>query len=222
MLHKLLAKHPVSMNILGGPFRGARMLLNPSDSKRKIFGIYEHVLNEWITKATVNKQFVLDIGANTGYDTYGFAYLLSKNNSDNPCVLAFEPDTFEELDVPKQWDVYSSVHIEILKKYVGSITNESTITIDDVLREYSTRLKGAGLIKIDIEGGEIDALKGASKLLDDDRHDWLIEIHGKDLIPGVAKYFVDRERPFLIKELTPVPFLGAELRPQYTPWLVTI
>jgi Methyltransferase FkbM domain len=201
MLHKLWAKHPVSMNILGGPFRGARMLLNPSDSKRKVFGIYEHVLNEWITKTIIGKQFVLDIGANTGYDTYGFAYLLSKNNSDNPVVLAFEPDMFEELQIPQQWDCYSSVHREIIKKYVGKLASENTVTIDDVVREYSARLQGSGLIKIDIEGSEIDALKGATQLLDDSRHDWLIEIH---------------------KELTPVPFLGAELRSEYTPWLVTI
>ena len=125
MLYKILAKSPQSINILGGPFRGAKVFLNPANSKRKIFGLYEYCLNEWITKTIENKEFVLDVGANTGYHTYGFAYLLQKNNSQNPTVIAFEPETYPELDIPKGWDMYSECRIEILKKYVGKNTNES-------------------------------------------------------------------------------------------------
>ena len=107
MLYKILAKSPQFINILGGPFRGAKVYLNPANSKRKIFGLYEYCLNEWITKAIENKEFVLDVGANTGYHTYGFAYLLQKNSAQNPTVIAFEPETYPELDTAKGWDMYS-------------------------------------------------------------------------------------------------------------------
>ena len=164
----------------------------------------------------------MDVGANTGYDTYGFAYLLKKNNSQNPTVIAFEPETYPELDTPKGWDMYSECRIEILKKYVGKNTNDNTITLDDAYSKYLTDSSGSGLIKIDIEGAETEALKGAIGLLQDPRHDWLIEIHGDELIPEVASHFVKHDRPFLIKELSPLPIIGAEKRTLHTTWLVTI
>ena len=222
MLYKILAKSPQSINILGGPFRGAKVYLNPANSKRKIFGLYEYVLNEWITKTIENKEFALDVGANTGYHTYGFACLLQKNNSQNPTVIAFEPETYPELDTPKGWDMYSECRIEILKKYVGKNTNDNTITLDDAYSKYLTDSSGSGLIKIDIEGAETEALKGAIGLLQDPRHDWLIEIHGDELIPEVASHFVKHDRPFVIKELSPLPIIGAEKRTLHTTWLVTI
>ena len=222
MLYKILAKSPQSINILGGPFRGAKVFLNPANSKRKIFGLYEYCLNEWIKKTIENKEFVLDVGANTGYHTYGFAYLLKKNNSQNPIVIAFEPETCPELDIPKGWDMYSECRIEILKKYVGENTNDNTITLDDVYSKYLTDSSSSGLIKIDIEGAETEALKGAIGLLQDPRHDWLIEIHGDELIPEVASHFVKHDRPFVIKELSPLPIIGAEKRTLHTTWLVTI
>ncbi|PPD04064.1 MAG: hypothetical protein CTY29_07255 [Methylobacter sp.] len=222
MINRFLPKNPTQVSILSGPFQGAKMYLNLNTSKRKIFGLYEYVLNDWILKKIINKQFVLDIGANTGYDTYGFAHLLIKNGATNPFVLSFEPDDYIELSTPKDWSTYKKCKIELIKKYVGAISNEQTITIDDAFSKYAPYLNGNGIIKMDIEGGEIEALKGASNTLNNSNLDWLIEIHGKHLIPEVAKFFVDRSRPFLIKELQPLPIIGHENRQIFTTWLVTI
>lgn len=222
MLHKLLAQQPVSVDILGGPFRGAKVLLNPATSKRKIFGLYENVLNDWIRSAIVGKEFVLDVGANTGYDTYGFAHLLQENGVASPTVLAIEPNVLPELDIPRQWDCYSACRIEILQNRTGHRTEGNTICLDDAVARYLPDSSGPGLIKIDIEGDEIETLRGAAQLLNDSRHDWLIEIHGKESIPEIAKSFVLRDRPFLIKDLAPLPAIGAEARPLYTSWLLTV
>lgn len=222
MFMNLFAKSPIVTKIYGGPFRGAKVFLNPSNSKRKIFGLYEKVLNSWISQKICGKSFVFDVGANTGYDTYGFAFLLLKHGVTNPTVISFEPEAFAELESPMKWPEYERCKITLIHKYVGKDDNESTMTLDSTFRTYINDSTLKGLIKIDIEGAEVDALQGAHEMLQNPDHDWLIEIHGKELIPEVAKHFVEANRPFLIKELEPIPFLGKELRSVYTTWLVTI
>lgn len=222
MLHKMFSRKPTVVRILGGPFKGANLFLNPANSRRKILGLYERVLNEWIVEKVAGKDFVFDVGANTGYDTYGFAHLLLKQNIPHPLIVAFEPESFPELETPLGWAEYSRCEIRLVRKYAGRKTVDNSVTLDDAYDSFVDDDNRRGLIKIDIEGAEVDALFGASKLLSDKKHDWLIEIHGKELIPLVAKFFVENDRPFLIKDLPPLPILGAEQRTLYTTWLVTI
>lgn len=218
----LLSKKPTKLKILGGPFKGAPCFLNPAYSKRKIFGLYENCLNAWITKTVKGKQFVMDVGANNGYDTYGFAHALLKNQAKNPFVLSIEPETNPELTTPRDWDHYKNCQIIFSFKYAGNKVDDKTTTIDHELSTHKEKMYGPGLIKIDIEGWEKEALEGAQNALKNKDIDWLIEIHGKELIPIVAEHFVKNNRPFLIKELDPLPFIGKEQRIRYTTWLVTI
>ncbi len=200
------------------------MFLNPTNSKRKIFGLYEYCLNSWLAEVSPKKDFLFDVGSNTGYDLYGLAHLLSNANQKVCSVIGFEPDAadFPELTTPLKWPDYSMSNIEILEKFVGAENTSSSITLD---RAYSERafLSGkSGLIKIDVEGAEIEVLRGAQNLLNDTKHDWLIEIHGSHLISRICEFFVERSRPFLVKDLAPLPIIGKEKRSIDTYWLLTI
>jgi len=55
----------------------------------------------------------------------------------------------------------------------------SAVTLDGILRQHADYpLVGEpGLVKIDVEGSELDVLAGAKGLLADDRFDWIVEIH---------------------------------------------
>ena len=209
---------------MAGPFAGAMLLLRPRSSKRKIFGLYENVLNEWISERMKGKSWVLDIGANDGYDTYGFAHVMKRAGVPEPRVIAYEPqlDTLPELRSPSEWDSYSGCDFVFEDKFISAHIDDQHTTLDQVAKDYGNKLQGNGLVKIDIEGAECDALSGASSLLKDDNVDWLIEIHGRERIPTVASYFSARDRPFVIKELKPLPFLGKEQRTIETFWLVTL
>ena len=55
---------------LGGPFKGAHVPLDISNSKRKLLGIYEHSLNRWIRGNCSGKAFSIDVGANDDHHTY--------------------------------------------------------------------------------------------------------------------------------------------------------
>lgn len=221
---KLLRKTPQDLRILRGPFRGARMYLNPSGSKRKIFGLYEYVLNDWIARVAPGVGFVFDVGSNTGYDLYGFAHLASGGNTRPVAVIGFEPEaaSFPELTEPLAWPEYSRCGIEIIEKFAGERVGDRTTTLDAAFAERPALSGKAGLIKIDVEGAEGEVLRGARTLLGDPRHHWLVEIHGRERIPEVAAAFVERSRPFLVREMKPLPLLGAEAREIETFWLTTL
>ena len=199
---------------MGGPFKGASVYLNLANSKRKLFGLYEHGLNDWISSISMEKDFIFDVGANTGYDTYGLAHLLSRANTQKAHVVAFEPEAknFPELTTPKLWDCYSNSNIEIIEKFAGAGDHDTTISIDQAYEDRPHLENLPGLMKIDVEGAEIAVMQGAQKLLSKENISWLIEIHGKDLIPKISQHFADANRPFLIKDLTPLPIIGKEQR----------
>ena len=200
------------------------MFLNPAGSKRKIFGLYEYVLNDWIARAAPRADFIFDVGSNTGYDLYGFAYLASARNTKPVRVVGFEPEasSFPELTIPLTWPEYSRCEIEIVEKFAGARADERTTTLDAAFNERPGLSGKTGLIKIDVEGAEGEVLQGAGGLLDAAGHHWLVEIHGRDRIAEVARFFVERSRPFLIFAMAPLPLIGAESREIETFWLTTL
>ncbi|SVE59251.1 uncharacterized protein METZ01_LOCUS512105, partial [marine metagenome] len=131
-MFKLFSKKPEILRILRGPFKGAKMFLNPAHSKRMVFGLYEHTLNDWLKAIPPTKDFAFDVGANTGYNTYGLAHLMSHTNTRSVNIVAFEPeaDRYPELTTPKNWDEYSRTKIEILSMFVGAVNDEKTVTLD--------------------------------------------------------------------------------------------
>src|SRR2546422_1910601 len=69
----VLPDEPRLVRVWFGPFRGARVVMNPRNSIRKIFGIYEHELNGWLETTLLHVNRVVDVGANDGYFTFGCA-----------------------------------------------------------------------------------------------------------------------------------------------------
>lgn len=223
-MFKIFSKKPEVLRILRGPFKGAKMFLNPAHSKRMLFGLYEHTLNSWLKSVAPTKEFAFDVGANTGYDTYGLAHLLSHANTRSVDIVAFEPeaDRYPELTTPMTWAEYSRCKIEIISKFAGAKEDKQTTTLDSIFQGRQELSGKTGLMKIDVEGAEVDVLKGAAELLQDPTHDWLVEIHGGHLIPPVAQVFCELDRAFLIRDLPPLPILGKEQRHLCCYWLMTI
>ena len=140
---------------------------------------------------------VIDIGANFGWYSIHFSQLVEQNGK----VFAFEPvsETHEELNLninlnscqnikafdfalgnkegnisfgAPNFDGGSLVSSEFLK-YSKRI--QTTMRkLDDVIKEQ--KINKVNFIKADIEGGELNMLKGAEKLLENFRPKILIEI----------------------------------------------
>lgn len=204
------------MRVMWGPFAGAPMYVNFSTSKRKILGLYEYVLNDWLAARIAEHSTYIDVGANNGYHTFGFAHAATKAGHD-PKVIAIEPEHTTELTEPQGWAAYADCEFTVIPKYCSEKTEGDHISLPDVVGKHER-----ALIKIDVEGAEEAVMRGAAELLSRPGLDWCIEIHGLHRIPIIAKYFCEANRSFLIKEMGPLPIIGAEPRPIKTTWLLTV
>src|SRR5215213_9015124 len=117
----LLPNKPVPTRIWRGPFRGARIVMNPRESLRKILGLYEHELNGWLEDALQRVTRVLDVGANDGYFSFGCAAAFRRLGK-NGTITGFEPQemhlrTLRE-SIAMQAD--QRIPIEIINAMVGA------------------------------------------------------------------------------------------------------
>lgn len=215
------SKTPVPVIILSGPFRGARMILNPASSKRKILGSYEFVLNSWLSEVLQKVEIVWDIGANDGYFTYGCAKVLSQQ-CRNSQILAFEPElaTINYLQTPASWPVYKNVSFEFIPSFVGNTVTKSMTTLDHAYYMRRTLWNRPSLVKIDVEGSEVEVLQGATELLAVP-HQWVVEVHGNHLLAAVLELFAAANRPVDVRRLHPHWLWGAETRQIETMWVTT-
>jgi hypothetical protein len=216
-----LSKKPVPLTILAGPFRGSRIILNPACSKRKLLGIYEHVLNPWLNQVMPHVQIVWDIGANDGYFTYGCAQAIKRYHKEGH-IIAFEPALEQQpaLSLPAAWSQYAGINFEFIPLFVGFTSNNSTITLDQAYNERPSLHSKLSLIKVDVEGAEVEVLKGATSLLQEPHH-WVVEVHGDHLLEPVLDFFAKAKRLVDIRPPQPHWLLGSESRTIKTSWVTT-
>lgn len=161
---------------------GHTMFLDPNDDlSLSINGEFEPMETSIVKKMVKKGDYVIDIGANIGYYTLIMAKLVGETGK----VFAFEPDpnNFELLKKNVEYNGYKNVVLfnqavsnenGTLKLYYtqnGSISRTfdagdgrrsmdiQAVRLDDVIKEK------VDFIKIDIEGFEIMAMKGAYNIL---------------------------------------------------------
>ncbi len=223
----LMKRSPVPVTILAGPFRGARLVLNPAHSKRKILGAYEHVLNAWLETALKRVEAVWDVGANDGYFTYGCATAIL-GRGGRPHIVAFEPGLSDNLALREQltrperaWPgAYAGATFEFLPAYVGATNDGTTMTLDAALDARPFLAGRPALVKVDVEGAEVDVLDGASRLLGEPAQ-WLVEVHGERLLEPVLDRLQTAGRVVEVHRLKPHWLFGPEARTIPTCWVTT-
>src|SRR4051812_32489660 len=127
----LLPDRAIPVRIWFGPFRGARVVMNPRHSLRKIFGIYEHELNGWLELALRRVSRVIDVGANDGYFTFGCAAALQRLGKAGT-IMALEPQSRHAGDLRSSVlsQPANDVNVEIVEAFVGREVEGNCITLD--------------------------------------------------------------------------------------------
>ncbi|MCS7079318.1 MAG: FkbM family methyltransferase [Chloracidobacterium sp.] len=223
----LTRRTPTPVTILAGPFRGARLILNPAHAKRKMLGAYEHVLNPWLKAALKQVEVVWDVGANDGYFTYGCATAILKQGR-RPHVVAFEPGLGEDAVLSEQltrparvWaEAYADATFEFVTAYVGATNNATTVTLDAALEARPALVGRPALVKVDVEGAEVDVLDGAARLLAAPTQ-WVVEVHGEHLLEPVVGRLRAMNRAVEVRRLKPHWLFGPEARTIPTCWVTT-
>ena len=175
-----------------GPLRGYKWIFG-SGTNPMWLGIYEWHKQQVLKKMVRPNNIVFDIGANVGF----YTLLASSIVGNKGHVYAFEPLPRNIEYLNKHLKINTVNNVSIIEAACSNCSGESLFDESDVasvghlsakgkLQVKTISLDSASLpipdiLKIDIEGGEIDCLKGAIRLLSEHKPFVFLATHGFDI-----------------------------------------
>jgi hypothetical protein len=216
-LKLFLPDRPVNLRVILGPFRGAVVRMNPRSSLRKVMGLYEHELNSWLNLALPRVSRVLDVGANDGYFTFGCAAAFRRLGVAAE-ILSFEGQArhVQELKDSAAMQPRGHVRFQIVHAMVGREVGKGVTCLD----ACSASDRHHTLIKIDVEGAEVDVIQGASQWMDRTNL-FVIEVHKREYLDLLQHRFRAFGHPLIQVNQAPLRALGRETRDADNWWLVS-
>jgi hypothetical protein len=219
---RVLPNRPIPTRIWRGPFRGARIVMNPRESLRKIFGLYEHELNNWLEQALRCVSRVIDVGANDGYFTFGSAAALRRLGKSGE-IIACEPQDrhVAMLRESVASQAQTGIRFEIVHALVGRELKPGMITLDSLQPAVDDpNDKVSTLVKIDVEGAEVDVIAGGRSWLQP-LNLFVIEVHQERFLDLLRDLFAERGLRLVQVDQRPLSLLGREMREEKNWWLVS-
>jgi len=177
---------------------------------RLYLGMYEVELNRHLRRICQPGTTTFDVGGQYGYDGLVFAKLTEAR------VVSFECDasSFERLTRTVKLNPRLAPLVEPVQAMVGT-GRDGTVSID----EYTARKFTPGFIKVDVEGAELDVLRGARGTLANRHPALIVEVHSASLEQHCGRLLVEHGyRPRIVNQRS---FLS-DHRPtdQVNRWLV--
>lgn len=154
---------------------GAVVPIDFSRHTRLYLGLYELELNRYLRAFCVPGARSFDVGAQIGYDAVILARLARAP------VISFEADHALAEAMVATFAANEAVAGLITARHATvarSTGAEGALALDDVA--YGEGFV-PGLIKLDIDGGEVEALHGAGRILREARPHLIIETHSPEL-----------------------------------------
>ena len=159
-----------------GLLKGMNFYVDPSIKSMRLVGLDEREIAAATRAAAAAVTVAMDIGANDGWYATYFAGLPNINR-----VYAFEPDVSIRPKMDKNLTANGpaiSSKVEVVQKMVGDKDDADWVSVDS----FATRLSGQKvLLKIDVDGGELDVLNGARRVLTEIECRVVMETHTAEL-----------------------------------------
>lgn len=156
---------------------GVRIEIDFTMQTKMFLGMYEVELNKHLRRLVRPGRTSFDVGAQFGYD----ALILAKLSGAPVASIECDPEVFPELQRNVDSNPGLGRHIRLIQGFVSSASDseKGTIALDDLA--YGGGLFVPDFIKMDIEGGELDALRGSRRILESRHPDLLVETHSAQL-----------------------------------------
>ena len=200
LLKTIIRRKPVTLRIVKGPLKGYKWTFDATSNNEAIFGIWEINMQSIYAKYLRPGDVVFDLGAHQGF----LAMLAGKLVGDQGKVYAFEasPTNFSRMtrniqlnDVRNCTAIHAAVcdHSGTIEFSNSVHDNSNTlvhsspyfinqpavvvpaVSVDECVRQRE--LQPPDFMKIDVEGAEYDALKGAECVLSRKRPLLYLETH---------------------------------------------
>jgi hypothetical protein len=169
---RLLPPGPAIRTVPFGLGAGVRLPIDFAQHTRLYLGLYEIELHRHLRALCIPGIRSFDVGAQIGYDALVLARMTRAP------VMSFEAD---ERLIPALRQTFAANtalagHLHVRHGFVGNANSaaDNVVSLDDVA--YKDGFV-PGLMKIDIDGGEVEALHGAARILRDARPHLIIETH---------------------------------------------
>lgn len=185
------------MPILQGRLRGKRWIAGSSTNHGFWLGTREHKQRQIFENTVTEASVVLDVGAHVGFYSMLAAVIVGPQGR----VIAFEPLPDNLRFLHEHLRINNLETVEVIEAAVSDATGEATfakgigsfdgrladngklkvqtVTLDDLLE--SGRIPRPDFIKMDVEGGELAALRGARSLLRACQPTIFLATHGRDV-----------------------------------------
>ena len=167
----LLGKGLSERKILFGRARGIKMYINPDYKFQRLIGADEHEIQSLFVNYSKRCTMFFDVGASDGY----YSLLFRKYNTSGPLFVFDGNPGFKEIQ-SKHFALNNTKGYRQFFKFVSNTNDEQQISLDS----FDIR-NDKVLIKADVEGRELNVLRGAVQLLRNNKCFLLVETHSVQL-----------------------------------------
>ena len=173
----LLPRRPRVRRLPLGIARGIRLEVDFDRHTKLFLGLYEVEIARHLRRFCRAGYQGYDVGSGTGY----YALAIAALGGGRALAFEFDPSSLSALRTNIAANPVLAARVEICPRAVGSENDpdRGVVALDDVA--YRGRAFVPDVLKIDIDGGEADALRGARRLLTERRPHAIVETHTPQL-----------------------------------------
>lgn len=157
--------------ILAGTFSGLVMNLDLATQTQLYAGTFEREVQGWLRRFSADADTAIDVGMAEG--EYVLFFLRQPNIER---VLGFEPLEACRIALTANLqlnDLAKDARLRLSPALVGERPGSDTETLDGSLPQVGRRV----VVKVDVDGAEMDVLRGAAGLIARPAVRWIIETH---------------------------------------------
>jgi hypothetical protein len=161
---------------------GMEMPINRRQNLRPELGIYELAIARHFKRLARGSLVGYDVGSAQGY------YTLAMCKQGVQEVYAFEPDEDRAVQLTETLRRNQvAQRVTVLPQFLGARSDGRTATVDDLVA--SGRIPLPDIVKMDIEGAELDALIGMKRTVTSRRPGFVLEVHSERLEHDCTEFF---------------------------------
>jgi methyltransferase FkbM-like protein len=161
----------VPRRILAGAFADLVMQLDLRNQSQLYVGAFEREIQPWLQTFATNAKAAVDVGVAEGEYCL---YFLRKSNVRK--VFGFEPmaDCRRVVEANLLLNgLAEDERLQLSEKFVGAVSGRDAISLDSIIDQLTFPV----VVKVDVDGAEMDVLRGAGRLISLPQVRWIIETH---------------------------------------------